>query len=406
MRIQLITRLIVGLVLTQVASGLAFSEEVATKKILKIAWRGDDGTLEVYDHSDSYTNIMAVNAGGQVLGTREWLEPKIAVLSQSYFFSDGSKTVDLPKLNGYTNSEFQSLSDDGKVVGYASRAPGNPNGALTAIVWDAKTGKVTDLGKLPKDTASQATDISSDGKRIVGYSTGAQPARVTPCVWEQVDENGPWIAKPLSVVHKHNPFVVSSGVVISPDGKRIASCPTFRIVKETFYDSSLYTWQLSGGQWDRTELSEMAGHIRDISNAGVIALSISTGEGMMPHRVNAKGELVNIDLLPGDKTGQANAVGPNGSVYGFSDDPPGPAGGPQAFVASGGKTQPLKQFAPRGVYSSVNAVNASGQLVGFVDVIVRGGRTRLPNSPEEIDKLEADDSVIFKTLGFRWTPKK
>lgn len=406
MRIQLVARLLVGLVLPLAVNGPAFSEEVATKKILKIAWRGEEGTLEVYDHSDSFTNIMAINSGGEVLGTRESLEPKVAILSQSYFFSDGSKTLDLPKLKGYTNSEFQSLSDDGKVVGYASRAPGNPNGALTAIVWDAKTGEVTDLGKLPDDTASQATDISSDGKRIVGYSTGAQPARVTPCVWEQVGEDQAWIPKPLSVVHKHNPFVVSSGVVISPNGKRIASCPTFRIISDNFYDSSLYTWELADGQWNRRELTEMAGQVRDISNAGVIALSIATGSGIMPHMVDGKGELIEIELLPGDKTGQSNAVGAKGAVYGFSDDPPGPAGGPQAFVYSEGKSQPLKHFAPRGVYSTVNAVNASGQQVGFVDVIVRGGRTRLPSSPEEIEKLEADDSVIFKTLGFRWTPKK
>ncbi len=116
--------------------------------------------------------------------------------------------------------------------------------------------------------------------------------------------------------------------------------------------------------------------------------------------------MIEIDLLPGDKTGQALAVSPSGDVYGFSDDPPGPSGGPVAFIFSEDKTSPLPVFAARGVYSSINACNNAGQLVGFVDVIIKGDRPRLPANAAELDELEADETTVFKTLGFRWTPSK
>ncbi len=352
------------------------------------------------------TNALAVNASGHILGVRESLDPKIAVLNQQHFFSDDQRTIDLPKLPGYSNSEFQALSDDGKAVGYASRAPGNPDGSLTAVVWDAQSGRITDLGKLDDGTASQATDISSDGTRIVGYSTASNPPRVQPCVWTLDRKTDEWRVEALPTIHKQNPYLVASGIVISPSGKKIAACPTFEILPNNVFDSNLYLWTEKDGQWVRSEISELAGRVKDVNDSGAIALNPSTPEGIMPRVANREGKVIEIDLLPGDKTGQALAVSPSGDVYGFSDDPPGPSGGPVAFIFSGDKTSPLPVFAARGVYSSVNACNNAGQLVGFVDVIIKGDRPRLPANAAELDELEADETTVFKTLGFRWTPSK
>ncbi|GAB5407196.1 MAG: hypothetical protein Aurels2KO_54270 [Aureliella sp.] len=385
---------------------LALAEEVTTRSILKLAWRSESGKLEVYDHSQTLTNVLAINAKGDILGLRESLDPKIALLNQQHFYSNSKRTVDLPKLPGYSNSEFQALSDDGKAVGYASRAPGNPAGALTAVVWDANSGRITDLGKLDNGTASQATDISSDGTRIVGYSTASNPPRVQPCVWTLNKDSDEWTVRALPAIHKNNPYLVSSGVVISPDGKKIAACPTYKVLPNNVFDSNLYIWTDNDGSWERSEISELAGRVKDINDSGVVALNPTTPDGVMPRVASAGGGVEEIELLPGDKSGRALAVAPSGDVYGYSDDPPGPEGGPVSFVYSGGKTSPLPVFAERGVYSSVNACNASGQLVGFVDIIFKGGRPRLPISAAELEKLEEDETTTFKTLGFRWTPSK
>ena len=44
-----------------------------------------------------------------------------------------------------------------------------------------------------------------------------------------------------------------------------------------------------------------------------------------------------LELLPGDENSSALDVNNRGSVVGFSDDPRGPTGGPQAFIWTGGK---------------------------------------------------------------------
>lgn len=387
-------------------SSPSWGEDTPTSQILEVAWRGPEGKLEVYDNSETFSSVLAMNASGSILGMREVPDDKDHITMQRYFYADDKSSRDLPLLKGFTNSSFQALSDDGKIVGYASRAPGNPQGSLTAIVWDANSGELTDLGKLPQDTASHAMDISADGQRIVGYSTGAEPTRMRPCIWQRDQQTNQWVASELPTLHLHNPYLVAGGVVISPDGQTIAACATFEILSAGNHDSSLYAWKLEDGKWARLDVSETAGRLKDINNAGVMAINLTTPRGAMPTMVDLSGKMTTIDLLPEDVSGEALAVSPSGQVYGFSDDPPGPVGGPASFCWADGKTaQPV--FGKRVYYSSVNACNAQGQLAGLVDVVIKGGRPRVAGIDKQRSETEEEEQGLSaKTLGFRWTPAK
>ena len=203
-----------------------------------------------------------------------------------------------------------------------------------------------------------------------------------------------WDVSALPTIEDSNPFLITGGTVISPDGKRIAACITFKIHPGNRFDSSLYAWNLSEkGEWLRQEVSAESGVMRDLNNRGEMAVSMGSNHGLVPVRVNLEGEITIIDLLPGDESGEARAITATGAIFGLSNDPAGPEGGPQAFVATGSQAEVLKLH-PSSLYSAAYAVNDRGQIAGLLDVEV-------PNE----NAGEGEPAVLEKTLGFRWTPK-
>lgn len=382
---------------------------LGSSKVVKSIWKTDGGELEVFDNSATYSQILDINASGAVVGMREVLDEKKTITSQVYFYLDDKISHDIPKLDGYTNIEVKALSDDGKVVGYASRRIGSPNGSLTAILWDRETKKVVNLGALEGDTTSQAQDISADGSLIVGYSTGARPARIRPCVWKWKPSAQQWEAAELDTKFFNNPYLVTGGVAISPDGQRIAACITVEILSNQFFDSSLFIWEVKDGSWTRRLVSDDAGRIKDMNNRGDVVMNITSPEGPHPFWFNSDGIKTAIELLPGDVTGQAQAIDENRVVVGLSDDPAGPVGGPEAFVWQEGKTS-SPSYAQNAFYSASYASNAKGQVGGLIDVVIVDGNIKLAGPKgqrigEDIGDVKEED-IEAKTIGFRWTPRR
>ncbi|HBE67605.1 MAG TPA: hypothetical protein DDW52_05585, partial [Planctomycetaceae bacterium] len=308
------------------------ARKVPAADVVKTVWRGKSGTLDVYDNSPSLSNILAVNSRGHVLGMHEQLDSRIAVLNQQFFFADSTTVRTIPKLKGFTNLYCESLSDNGRVVGYASRAPGNPDGTLTGFIWESSSGKIERLRPIAGDLVCHATDISGDGNRIVGYSTGNEPPKIRPCIWEWDEAASKWAVKPLPVLHDHNPYVVTGSVKISPNGKYIAACCTEKLLPNNVFDNALFKWKIDGDDAKRTTVSEMAARVDAVNDRGQIAGTITDATGRFPYVTETGDKLTKIELLDGDVQGQAHAIDSSGRVYGMSDDPPGPSGGPEAFL--------------------------------------------------------------------------
>ncbi len=391
---------------------------VAGDELRVLKTSGDEFTLEVFDNSRTLSQALAINATGQLIGLREVSDEAGTQLSQQPFFIDGQQASAIPLLEGYSNLEISALSDTGLVVGYASRPIGHPQGSLTGFVWDSKTGKMTRLMPADRDVGCHAQSISADGTRITGYTAGSEPSRMLPCLWTWNASEGAWAVETLDTIQDVNPYIMSSSVLISPDGQRIVACITVAKLSDHVYDSSLHQWTHVDGQWQRELLSDEQMYLSDINNAGQIAGITTTQRGRRPCMVDAAGQITLIDLLPGDESGEAHGIDAAGTIVGFSDDPPGPLGGPQAFVWRRGATAPVT-LPPGTTASMAFDINDAGQIAGLVDV-VRTAPAEKPQTPPEkssatdldrddgtaeVATTSAVDEASVQTLAFRWTPK-
>ena len=357
--------------------------------------QGSGFRLRVFDNSSTLSNASAINSQGHILGFRETVDETGNIFSRTYFFSDGQTSLDLPTLEDFSNTEVTALSDAGIAVGFASRAVGNPDGSLAAIVWDLKNNQLTRLAPFPGDGICQAQDVSADGTRITGYTTGSEPSRLRPCVWN-LTEKRTWECEVLPTIKKFNPFLMSSGVVVSPDGKRVAACITERFLENGIVDSSLYAWELKDGKWDPSKLTAEQMHLRDMNDEGIIVGRITQANGQKaPCVVDLSGELTLLDLLPNCVSGEAMGINNSGLVVGVCDEPAGPEGGPHAFLWKEGKTTPLAM--PKDtLYSSASAVNDAGQIAGLADIT-------LPPQNTDDAQTESEEPRV-KSLAFVWTP--
>src|SRR5262249_27012305 len=140
-----------------------------------------------------------INGRGEDIGF-EWIEDQRhpGVVNQVPFHARGKEMTYLPLLKGYTATSPAAISDAGVVVGHADKPPPLPVAAHLrnqAFVWDAKKG-IGGIGVLEGDSASFASGVSRDGRRISGYSVGE--GRVRASVWERGDEGWKGEALPHS----------------------------------------------------------------------------------------------------------------------------------------------------------------------------------------------------------------
>ncbi|QEH32830.1 hypothetical protein OJF2_13140 [Aquisphaera giovannonii] len=300
--------------------------------------------------------VMAtgINGKGDTVGFL-WVESKEhqGVLDQSPFYCTGKTVTAIPPLQGYTAVFPYAVSDGGTVVGRVSK-PSLP-GQVTplrnqAFVWDA-AGGIRGLGTLEGDSASLATDISRDGRRIAGFSIGDN--RVRACYWDRRDDG--W--KVMRLAQRAN--LGSNVVVMSDDGKVVAAVDGQTACRWT---------QRSENEWKEELITPAVSLIpRGVNNEGTVVGVRFTPDGLT-HAVvwTRDGGAKVLDLPEGYVRAEANAVNNRGVVVGMIDGPHGSKVAPRAFAYEAGNLRIIEEGGPD--FSSATDINDRDQVTGVLDV--------------------------------------
>jgi uncharacterized membrane protein len=311
------------------------------------------GKLQVITPKDDGIIATGINGRGEIVGF-EWIEEKArpGVLEQTPFFAKGKDITYLPLLKGYTATFPAAVSDDGMVVGRSGK-PAPPGVAVPlrnqAFLWDAKSG-IRGLGTLPDDTASFASGITRDGRRISGFSVGTN--RVRACVWDR--EGDAWKATALPQKDR----LGSNTVPISDDGNFVAAV-----------DGEVpCLWsRASSGEWTRKVISASASLVpRAVNNAGTVVGVKFTNDGDS-HAViwTSDDGYLELDKPKGYTRSEANAVNNAGAIVGMVDGPRGSKIGPNAFIYEKGRLRVLDEGGPN--FTSATAINDHGQVAGVLE---------------------------------------
>jgi len=333
--------------------------------------RADEPAKKYQVVSPKDDGIMAtgINGRGEIVGF-EWVEPKDqpGVLVQAPFFAKGKEMTYLPLLKGYTAIFPASVSDDGLVVGRASKdAPLGARVSLRnqAFVWSIKTG-MHGLGALSDDAASFACGITRDGRRISGYSVGDN--RIRACIWERDGDGWKGIALPQS-----SPQLGSTVVAMSDNGKCVAAV-----------DGALpCLWSDDAcGEWKR-EVIAYAGSLvpRSVNNSGMVVGLRFSGDGLS-HAVlwSREGGYKQLEKPEGYVRSEANAVNNEGVVVGSADGPAGSKNGPTAFVYQLGRLRLMDEGGPD--FTSATAINDRGQVAGVLEKEEKEAQKEVDRNPQ------------------------
>ena len=326
------------------------------------ASESEDIQIEMIPSDVGIIQIQRLSNSGTMLGTREM--QRQGVLMMSPFVVQNGKSKKPPVLSGFTAADFYNVSETGVVVGTAGRAPNPEHSNFKGYLWSIQHAETIPLPLPDSFTASRAIDISASGKSVSGFVVGSKPPRIVPCVWRENESR--WQCDLLSVSDVYNPFLTSSKVVISDDGQFVAACISdTRSDKSVIARNRLHLWTREGDQWTRKKVSERGFGLAEVNNQGQVVGYLVERGFRYPVLIDPTKGMSKIDLLPGDVRGQAMDINNQGTVVGFSDDPGGPTGGPQAIVCEKGKTRPLEL--PSGtIYSSALTINDKGEIGGYL----------------------------------------
>ena len=315
--------------------------------------------------SPGHHTVRDLNQQGLILEEREVVEPSL-VSTLTPFLRRQDRSQPLPIPDGFTHREVYRLSDKGMAVGFASRPMGHPRGSQRACVWDEASGGVERLGLPSSYRGSCAFDIDAQGTTISGFLTGRDPPRLLPCVWRL--ESSVWHCTPLPVLQPFNPLLSSGHVVLSDDGRQVAASLVVESINDALphYVNHLFVWQeMADGSWSRRRVAEQAVHVANINDAGIV-VGRTTEQG---HRrafvYDPQRGPMTLPPLAGDVNCQATDVNNRGTVVGWSDDPPGPEGGTQAFLWRNGQLS-LLPLPSEAVYSSVETITDDERVGGWL----------------------------------------
>ncbi|MDG3006046.1 HAF repeat-containing protein [Paludisphaera mucosa] len=331
---------------------------VAAASTLAGASRAEEGPaakkLTLVAPMNEGVNITGINGRGDVVGFH-W-EPENGnpdILYEAPFFAKGAEVARLPLLKTYTATFPAAVSDDGLVVGRASK-PGAPNAFVylrnQAFVWTAAKG-IQGLGAPEGDGASIATGVSRDGRRISGIGVGDY--RLRGLLWER--EGDGW----KSVVLPDAGQLGSNVLAISPDGRRLAAVQKG--------ETSLWT-EAEPGVWKREGLAgeEKVLIPRGVNDAGLVVGFRNDPDGRLHAMVwGREGGVKSLETPPGFEHSQASAVNNAGDVVGQIDGPHGQLPGPRAFLYRDGKLRIIDECGPDFVWAT--AVNDQGQVAGVLE---------------------------------------
>jgi probable HAF family extracellular repeat protein len=129
------------------------------------AWWTRRGDVQVLaGGAGASTKALDINAKGDIVGV-SGNDTLAAVL-----WPRKGGIVSLAALPGFTNSEAVAISDNASVAGVVTGTAGFPNRAR-AVLWNADTRAVQDLGTLPGGTDSRARDVNNRGEVVGRAST-------------------------------------------------------------------------------------------------------------------------------------------------------------------------------------------------------------------------------------------
>jgi uncharacterized membrane protein len=354
---------------------------IALVCVVAIRGAAQDFQVRLIENSKTLSQAIAINSALDVIGTREVTQGPVSSFRGFFRRGDVDYEFEIPKT--YTNLEPCALSENGFVAGYVSRPLGSDKSML-GFVWDSKTQEILLLQPLETDSICQAQDISADGKIVSGYSTGSNPPRTRPCVWELTDGSTVLMPRELSTIIDNNPFVQGGRVLISPDGKRVAASIAEEQLSPIDFNSSLFVWENSDtGEWIRRKISDEQPKLKDINNSGAVVGSLKIEGILRACVVDLQGKIILIDLMPGDESNEAYGITSDGIIVGLSDDPMGGDGGPTAFVFKDGVVSPLS-MPKKTIHSAALAISDSGAICGYLS--------------------EATDGEEGGAYGFIWLP--
>ncbi|WP_435009414.1 HAF repeat-containing protein [Tundrisphaera lichenicola] len=298
-------------------------------------------------------SVTGLNERGDITGF-EWVEDDKypGVIGQRPFFLRGQSKVVLPLLKGYTATFPAAVSDDGIVVGHAGK-PSTPGAPVPmrnqAFLWD-EAGGIRGLGTLPGDASSFASGVTRDGKRISGFSVGANRSRA--CVWDRVGDEWKATALPQS-----GPLG-SQVVPISGDGRFVAGV-----------DGSIpCLWsRTEDGRWSREDFGTPSSLIpRGVNNSGtVVGLRYPDDGTRRAVLWTRDGGLKTLDLPTGYARSEAMAVNDSGVIVGMVDGPNGSDIGPDAFLFENGHLRLIREGGPNLV--GATAINNHRQIAGTTE---------------------------------------
>lgn len=308
---------------------------------------------QVVTPKDNDIIATGINGRGEIVGF-EWKEdPRHpGVIDQVPFFARGKAMTYLPLLEGYTATFPAAVSDDGRVVGRASK-PAPPEVRVPlhnqAFVWDAQAG-IRGLGVLENDWASFACGITRDGRRISGYSVGDN--RLRACVWE--DDGGSWKGTALP----HASRLGSTTVAISGDGRFVAAVDGAA--------PCLWTRDASG-RWTREQIGDDGSLVPRAVNDSATVVGVRFARDGLPHAVIwSRQDGAKLLAEPeGYIRSEALAINNAGAVVGMVDGPGGSKIGPNAFVFEADRLRLLDEGGPN--FGSATAINDRGQVAGVLE---------------------------------------
>jgi probable HAF family extracellular repeat protein len=252
----------------------------------------------------------------------------------------GWTAVDLGTLAGSGQSHAVAINASGEIVGDSDAASGLPHG----FRWTTAGGMV-DLGTLPGGTYSYAVDVNASGQ-VAGYgdtSTGIQHA---------IRWSATGVATDLGDLGGSD----STAVAINDAGTVAGTSTTATFEQHAFSRTTtgaMVDLGTLGGGYSSAVAINASGQV-----TGSSFISATTGE---EHAfLYTPGAAVPMaDAGTSTFTSRAMGINNAGAVVGFRT-PDGNAPGQTGFLRSGG----LTLIGTASSFTSANAINASGQIVG------------------------------------------
>lgn len=322
----------------------------------------DDGRFVTIDNSPGLTEILSLNSAEQMIGRKEIIDPGIGFETVS-FYRDGDTEKSVPPIKGFTNIETQAINANGLVVGYATRPIQAGRGNVIGFVWHTD-GVPKRLSTPQSYRSAYAYDVSDDGRTIAGYAVGAQPPRMTPCIWEANGDG--WRCRLLETIEKHNPILSLSQVRLSADGRYVVASLNRKEISgnQAGWLVETFRWTKSDTKWRREKLFDGAMRIADVTDDGLLAGSVKRQRHWRAAVYDSDGVLHIIPLPAGHVKSQARGLNAAGDVVGLSDGPAGSDVYPRPFHWRDGKL--IKIAVPAGfIPAAATAINDRGTIAGY-----------------------------------------